>query len=179
MSPVRIRPARPEDARAIARVQVETWRSAYPGIIPDRVMIDMSVDAKAAGWRRQLASAGPREGTLVALAVAGGVVGFAGFGPGGAPGHDGEVYTLYVLADWQDRGVGKSLIAGAFRALSAAGMGSALVWVLADNPSRFFYEAMGGKLVGEREERLWGAALREYAYAWEDLPAWLARYDGR
>ena len=42
----------PGDARGIARVHVETWRSAYAGILPDRVIVQMSVDDKAAAWRR-------------------------------------------------------------------------------------------------------------------------------
>jgi len=32
---LRIRAATPDDAAAIARVQVETWRAAYVGIVPD------------------------------------------------------------------------------------------------------------------------------------------------
>jgi hypothetical protein len=41
--------------------------------------------------------------------------------------------------------------------------------VLADNPSRFFYERMGGKRAGERDEQLWGAKLHELAYGWDAL----------
>ena len=46
---------------------------------------------------------------------------------------------------------------------------TALIWVLALNPSRFFYEVMGGKRVGEREEKLWGTVLTEISYGWGDL----------
>jgi hypothetical protein len=41
--------------------------------------------------------------------------------------------------------------------------------VLADNPARFFYEAMGGRRIRERDERLWGVDLHEAAYGWRDL----------
>ena len=44
-----------------------------------------------------------------------------------------------------------------------------LVWVLADNPARFFYEGLGGRLVAERTELFWGADVRERAYGWSDL----------
>ena len=37
-----VRPARLEDARAIARIEVETWRSTYAGMLPDRVLLNMS-----------------------------------------------------------------------------------------------------------------------------------------
>ena len=38
----RIRAALPADARAIARVYIETWRAAYPGMLPDKVLLDMT-----------------------------------------------------------------------------------------------------------------------------------------
>ena len=44
-----------------------------------------------------------------------------------------------------------------------------MIWVLADNPARFFYERMGGRRVGERDERLWGALLHEIGYGWSSL----------
>ena len=49
------------------------------------------------------------------------------------------------------------------------GFSEAIIWVLSANPSRFFYEAMGGTRVGEREERLWGTVVNEIAYGWSDL----------
>ena len=39
-----VRPARPADAEAIARVYVETWRAAYVGLLPDRVLLDLSLE---------------------------------------------------------------------------------------------------------------------------------------
>lgn len=186
-----IRRAGAGDARAIARVHVECWRSAYAGIIPDRVMVDMSVDDKASFWRGMVLRSGTREAVLVAsVSDAGGrsgeIVGFASCGPadrrssgggpggGGLAGFDGEVHTLYVLPDWQEQGLGRALLSSGFRALKRAGFSSAFVWVLAQNPSRFFYEAMGGHRIGERAESLWGVELPEIAYGWPDLEAALA-----
>ena len=53
------------------------------------------------------------------------------------------------------------------------GLSDAFLWVLTGNPSRFFYEAMGGQTVAERQERFAGKLLDETAYAWPDLSAWL------
>ena len=39
MTGIAIRRARAGDARAVARVHVESWRTTYPGIIPDRVIV--------------------------------------------------------------------------------------------------------------------------------------------
>ena len=83
--------------------------------------------------------------------------------------YDGEVYTLYVLPDHQGAGNGRRLLGALFSALSAAGCRSALVWVLAKNPARFFYEAMGGTFIAIREEPFHDVVLSECAYGWSDL----------
>ncbi|WP_119459630.1 GNAT family N-acetyltransferase [Rhodospirillaceae bacterium SYSU D60014] len=176
-----IRPASQTDARAIARVHVETWRSTYAGSLPDRVVVRMSTENKTAVWREMIGRRGSREAILVAAVPGAGVVGFASCGPAAstllrprsvlqaAEPYAGEVYTLYVLPDWQEKGIGRRLLCGCFRALAEAGLESAFLWVLASNPSRFFYEAMGGLRAGERDEALWGAVLHEAAYGWPDL----------
>ena len=68
--------------------------------------------------------------------------------------------------------------AGMLAKLKAGGLNEALVWVLSDNPARFFYEAMGARRVAERQERFAGERLEEAAYAWGDLGAWLAERAG-
>jgi len=167
---IRIRPAKPSDARAIGRIHVETWRAAYPGMVPDQTLIGMTVDGKAAAWRRALERGAKREITLIAEAEEG-PVGFASAGPNrdSVLPFAGEVQTLYVLPDWQNQGIGRLLLQGCFARLSNHGITSAVIWVLADNPARFFYERMGGKRVGERDERLWGALLHEIGYGWGEL----------
>ena len=50
----------------------------------------------------------------------------------------------------------------------------AVIWVLSANPSRFFYEALGGSAVAERQETFAGTILDETGYAWPDLESWLA-----
>ena len=166
---VTIRTARTGDAAGIANVYVEAWRDAYAGMIPDRVLLGMSRRQHASIWSRALANDRNREDVIVA--VDGPVVGFGSCGRARGAGlpHQGEVYTLYVLPGHQGRGIGKSLLASLFGALRANGWRSALIWVLADNPARFFYHAMGGVWIAVREEKLWGTTLREMAYGWTDL----------
>jgi len=167
----RIRRAGPSDARSIGRVHVETWRSTYAGILPDKVLIDMSADLKASQWRRMLLRPTPGDLAIVAELPDAGVVGFASCGRvGGSPfGVDGEIHTLYVLPDYQEQGLGRRLLCGALGALKRGGRKGAFLWVLAANPARFFYEAMGGNRVAEREEELWQTKLPELAYCWPDL----------
>ncbi len=172
--------ATPRSAAAIARVYVETWRNAYAGLLPNRVLTSMSCERQASEWSWQIRNRVEGQAVLVAAEVGHGVVGVTSLGPSrpqDRPLADvgdaaiGEVYTLYVLPEFQDRGIGRQLLAGAFSALIARDVGRAHVWSLRENPSRFFYERMGGKPVAERKQRLWGTDLPQIAYGWDDLKA--------
>ncbi len=172
-----IREARAADAAAIARIYVETWRSAYPGMLPDRVLIGLSVARQWAAWRHVIAAQRGPEAVLVADSGApGGPVGFASCGRSrsGLRGYGGEIFTLYLTPDHQGRGLGRALLRGCFDHLLAHRLGSALVWVLVDNPSRFFYEALGGRRLATKREPLWGARPPQLAYGWPDLAHVLA-----
>jgi ribosomal protein S18 acetylase RimI-like enzyme len=169
---IRLRSAKPADARAIARIHVETWRTTYPGMLPDRALIDMNIDGKARSWRNMLEQPETAGAVLVAEESDGGItIGFASAcrNRHALLPYEGEVQTLYVLPDWQNQGIGRGLLEGCFAALRERSLASAVVWVLADNPARFFYERMGGKRTGERDENLWGATLHEIAYGWNTI----------
>ena len=171
-----VRHARPPDAAAIACVHVDTWRSAYPGIVPKEYLVGMTEARQAVQWDATLRRRRPPETELVAEAHDGRetiVVGFGSCGRARAGPCDGEVYTLYVASDWQNQGIGRHLLAGLFGGLVEHGVKDALVWVLSANPSRYFYEAMGGTRISERRERFAGQMLDETAYGWPDLAAWL------
>lgn len=167
-----IRSATPEDAAQIARVHVQTWRSTYPGLVPDSILVGMSVERHEAMWRRSIEHPGG-DAVIVAEDAGDGVVGFASCGALRAAKlpFAGEVYTLYVQQDYQSRGIGRRLLARSFAVLLERGYPSAAVWVLATNPSRFFYRAMGGEHAADRTEALWGVLMDETAFGWRDLRA--------
>jgi hypothetical protein len=43
------------------------------------------------------------------------------------------------------------------------------VWVLALNPSRRFYERLGGKFIGQQQIERGGQTFIEVAYGWQSL----------
>ena len=175
MSGFAVRAGIPEDAEKIAAIFVETWRETYPGMLPDRVLIKMSDEAQAFYWSRLLTARRAREFVRVAVNERNAVVGFGSAGPErhGAR-HEGEIYTLYVRPDFQNRGVGRALICALLAGLRERGCHQAMLWVLAANPSRFFYEVMGGKKSLERSERLWGMDVAQIGYRWPDLASLFA-----
>lgn len=167
-----LRPARPGDAAAIARVHVDTWRSTYAGLLPDRYLVTLSMIRRAAHWGEVLSRPSGGETVIVASEPAAGVVGFLSFGPARRDGWPpaqreyGEVFMLYVEPDHQGAGFGRMLLEGGLALLAEAGFPGAVVWVLDGNPSRFFYHALGAKLVTERTPLFAGVAVRELGYQW-------------
>jgi GNAT superfamily N-acetyltransferase len=122
------------------------------------------------------------QSVIVASEAADGVVGFVGFGParvrdrpatgpfaGEAEAKVAEVYTLYVLPDFQERGIGRQLLAAVFATLVEKRCTCCFLWALRDNHARYFYERVGGKLVAERRESQWGRRTDQVCYGWPDL----------
>ena len=173
MGEITIRPARASDARPIARLDVETWRTTYAGLLSASYLVGLSERRREAGWRAVIL----REPRDVRIAVdAGGIIrGFGSCGPNrGDRFFAGEVFTLYVAPDWQNQGIGRRLVIALFRRLVTTGRRSAIVWVLRDNPARFFYERLGARQVSHRPLPVGGASVEAIAYGWRDLPGFLA-----
>jgi len=181
---IAIRRARPADAEAIAEVHVATWRSAYPGILPEDYLADLSARRQTMLWRRTLIA--PKSGHATFVAVATGsdspdplsptVVGFASGGRArdSTRRDAGEIETLYVADDWRDRGVGRRLMRALAAHLNAVGCRSVVLWVLKDNPARWFYRRLGGRPVAEQTITVAGRAVVQTAYLWEPIGALLA-----
>jgi ribosomal protein S18 acetylase RimI-like enzyme len=173
MGQIAVRSARPEDARGIARLDVETWRTTYAGVLPPSYLVGLSEQRREIGWRSVILRE-PRD-VRVAADVSAAIVGFGSCGPNrGDRFFAGEVFTLYVAPDWQNQGIGRRLLIALFRRLVATGRHSAIVWVLRDNPSRFFYERLGGQQVSRKTLAVGGAAVEAAGYGWRDLPGFLA-----
>lgn len=167
-----VRAATPDDAAAIACVHIETWRTAYGGIIPGYVLAGLSYERRLQRWTEILnRPADARSGNFVAV-LDDRVVGFASGGPerDGDPVYTGELYAIYVLRTHERRGLGRLLTHAVAALLVEAGFDSMLVWVLSDNSAaRRFYEALGGTVLREKPADIFGLMLPEVSYGWTDL----------
>lgn len=162
---VTVRPAVPDDADAIARIHVETWRAAYAGLLPDDVLASLDVEARRRTWRGWLArDARPGAATFVAEGDAT-IVGFASTGPARDEEATGELYAIYVEPDHWGTGAGRLLLEHAEAALREDGYGAALLWVLEGNErAERFYRAAGWGQDGLKLDLLMGAEVTERRY---------------
>lgn len=166
-----LRAALPADAAAIARVHVASWRTTYPGMLPDSYLASLDADEYTARWARTLEDRYNPSDVLVAE-EAGRVVGFASCGR--ERDHDlhyeGELYAIYLLREAQGRGHGRALIQASAALLFGHGWTSMVAWVLRDNAAaRGFYERLGGSYLRERELDLGlEVSAMEVAYLWPD-----------
>jgi ribosomal protein S18 acetylase RimI-like enzyme len=167
-----IREARPEDAPAMARVRVDTWRHAYRGIMPDETLDNLSYEAVEQLLRRILWEEASSSIAYVAESADGSVVGLAVAGQVLDPTeleYRGEVYILYVLPDHQRGGHGRGLLRACALRLKQTGLTSLMLWVLEQNPARGFYERMGGRPVRRQQVEEGGALLDEICYGWDAI----------
>jgi GNAT superfamily N-acetyltransferase len=150
-----LREARPRDATAIARVHVDSWRAGYHGLLPDKLLDELSVAARTEMWRELLDD---QSQPAVEVAVSDAeVVGFVTYGPArdsDQPESVGEVYALYVAPSRWSRGAGSGLLAKATDALRTAGMRAAVIWLLDGNDrAARFYERAGWAADGGARSR--------------------------
>ncbi len=104
-----VRPADVDDAAAIARVHVESWRTTYRGLLPDDFLDSLSQGRYLERWLRSLGD----DATRVYVAEdAHEVVAFASGGRerAGEDGYSGELYAIYVLEGAQRQGHGMGLV---------------------------------------------------------------------
>jgi ribosomal protein S18 acetylase RimI-like enzyme len=159
---VRVRPARRDDAAAIADVHVRTWQAAYEHIFGAERLAGIGAQ-RVAQWERWLDD--PRPDWRIFVAVSGGQVrGFVWTGDNRDEPGKGELFAIYVLPDAWGSGAGSALMTAALEALS--GYASATLWVLEDNPrARRFYEREGWIADGGRREgEFLGVAVPEVRY---------------
>ena len=156
-----IRPARAEDADALAALQVRAWHAAY-GAIVDAGELEAAAAHRPERWHEILAG---DHGTFVAVDGDGAPLGFVSIGAArdddAAP-KDGELYAIYLEPTFIGTGLGRELHLHAEAEL-AREHPAATLWVLAANArARRFYESHDWRPDGrtDPDQHGWGPAVR-------------------
>ena len=144
MADVSVRPAHAEDAEEIGRIQVETWRVSYQGVLPAVVLDGLSIETAAQAWGAAIASApSPRHHVLVALEQQW-RVGFTALAPDDEDEAAVAIGPMLVEPRWGRRGHGSRLLAAAVDHARSDGFTRAVTWVPdGDKPSQAFFASAG------------------------------------
>jgi ribosomal protein S18 acetylase RimI-like enzyme len=151
--PFRLRASTPQDAEAIALVQVRSALVGFAGFRPPGALAELDPVDRVPLWRERL--------PLVAE-TDDGIVGLAHFGPNDDE-PVGEIHRFFVAPECWGHGVGRALMQRALKELAADGFAEAVLWVHADNGrARRFYEAAGWRPDGaERDEEAFDQTVKE------------------
>jgi len=144
MDKVRVRDARPEDARTVAEIHIAAWRAAYRELMPADYLASLSVNERADMWTRSIIRGGPSK--LAIAEVDGALAGFCSFGPtrDELPDDFAEIYAINVAPERWRLGAGRALCEHALRQAALREHKTMSLWVVKGNdPARRFYERLG------------------------------------
>ena len=156
-----IRRGRPEDADALAALQVRAWHAAYSSYVAEEDLAAAGAPVeRAERWRARLAA--DHEGSTTLVADGDRLAGFVTVGPSRDDDADGagELFAIYVEPELVGTGVGRELMLAGEGALREMGFTAATLWTFQANEiARRFYER-GGWRVDERphDPGRWGWA---------------------
>ena len=165
-----IREANRQDLCSIAKVQVDSNRSTYIGIMPEDYLNRLSYESKANEWDERLFNKKSTKFMYVAETGNANIVGFVSASlVRNNDIYERELCSIYILKEFQRKGIGQLLIKAIIAKYTKNNVSSMILWTLKDNPSRLFYEHLGGRIVDKRIIHRGVKELQQIAYAWEDI----------
>lgn len=165
-----VRKACYEDAAAIADIHVSSWKSTYTDLLEEKDLSNITYENRRALWETVLRIQKEEQLTFVVLNEEK-MVGFISGGPERTKkfNYDGEIYTIYLLDEFQKLGLGTRLLKVFSEGMKELGCQSILVWILKQNPSSRFYERYQANPVGEEVTTIGEGTYQETAYGWKNI----------
>lgn len=170
-----IRKAMLTDAKGIAKVHVDSWRSTYENIIPAKFLKKLCYEQRTDLWNRNLSK--EENYVFVAENNEGEIVGFADCGKresNNVP-NSGDLTSIYLLEEYHGKGVGKQLLKQLFQQFEELGFHKVFVEVLEDNKTRYFYEYYGANFLKSEQITIAGKDLSLLTYEWNNVNSVLSK----
>lgn len=164
-----IREAKMSDAKGIAKVHVDCWKTTYKNIIPTEYLEKLSYEQRTELWIRNISTVGNY--VYVAENDDGEIIGFTDGGKREKNDVEksGDLTSIYIFEHFQGQGIGKKLVHKLFTKFKELGYEKIFVEVLGDNDSRFFYEKLGARLERSEKVKIGGKDLNLLIYVWSNI----------
>ena len=129
---------------------MDSWRTAYRGLVPDTHLNSLDYNRRTEGFRKWIEAGGAE---IYLLEQEGNIIGFITFGTyrgnNTEQNNSGEISGIYFDPDAWRKGCGTILYKHAEKMLKEQGHTTIFLWVFSRNQrARRFYEAMGFKTDG-------------------------------
>lgn len=164
-----IRKAKSQDSRGIIEVNVKTWCSTYEGIVPTEYL-QYKIDTMEENIKKCEQTVEENDNVYVAIKD-GKIVGIMSYGPCKNEKYKnyGEIYSLYVLKEYQNQSIGKRLFLKGKEELKKKLYENMIINCLTENPSNQFYIKMGGTIIEKVEKEIGGEKLWENIILYSDI----------
>ena len=153
-----------DDIYDVARLHLESWKTAYRHILPEEMVCRLSLREFIATWKTILRDAGRVNWVYDDR---NGIQGYVSCRHESEYGWKrGEIIGIYVAPESWGRGIGKRLMGHALKWMSAQQCDVADLWTIVENRrARKFYESIGFKCTHAiRTADKYGYVIRETQY---------------
>ncbi|UCC19047.1 MAG: GNAT family N-acetyltransferase [Promethearchaeota archaeon] len=175
---INYRKANPSDSPDIAKILVDTWKSTYSDLVSEEVLNKRNYEYVEPRWRERIDNLTEKDIIFVAEKEDKEIIGMT-WGRTEKYNvaeylteidkYEGELLAIYVLKDYQQQYIGKTLVSRVVEFLLNHNVRSMIVWVFKDNPAKEFYRKLGAKYIGDRFLELDGEKYLESVYGWESI----------
>lgn len=163
-----IRNIKKEDIEKVVDIQIDSWRTAYKGIINEDYLNNMNRKEKIKKREKDYQDNG-----FIVATVNEKIVGFCRYIDSNDFSSeytdiDCELCALYVKSTMKRQGIGKKLMKYVINEFKEKGKKKMIIWCLKENePSKKFYKKMGGKEYANKIGEFGGSEYQEIAYCYE------------
>lgn len=166
------RKAQAEDVHQMVTVNLETWQTTYGKFMSTELLNRRTRDRLI--MEKNYIELIKKYNQIYVVEVSGIVIGYISYGPSEIEGYEtyGEVYTFYILEEYQGRGFGSKMLNMAFEDMKTQGYSDIVITCLWDNVEGInFYKKHGGEIIGHPTYNVYEQQFKDtiIVYDKEDL----------
>ncbi|HEU5089819.1 MAG TPA: GNAT family N-acetyltransferase [Roseiflexaceae bacterium] len=167
--PFHIRAALPSDAAGLSRVQVDSWRAHFRGLLADIHLDNATYQEQENDWLELVDV--PDSILYVATDGQNAIVAYArAVRYRGSERRDSELVSIHMRPELKRHGIGRCLFRRCAEHLRDGGARSHMLWCLTGNTNaRGFYDSLGGTIVAEQTVFIADEPADEVLYEWPDI----------
>jgi GNAT superfamily N-acetyltransferase len=172
VSPISLIPASSQDAESVARLQAQSWRNTYRGMLPDEFLDRHVVADRLECWTARFASFAADRALVLKAVSDGTLLGYVCVLLDEEPEWGARLDNLHVTPESKGTGVGYALFQAAREWIARVSPGTAMhLWCVESNHvARRFYDRQGGAIVEAASRSFAGQpAVPELRYWWAPL----------